>query len=187
MLYETLRHVFRHPWNDISIASWRKYPNTNRPDILSVDIIDRSFDPETGILRATRLITSDPNLPSWLRPWFPKSVSYCVEESEVDPRNKRMVLRSRNYTGSTLCQLTETCTYTPSATNSSHTDFRQDVEIDANLYGIASRVESAFMERFTSAAVKGREIMEDAVATINCSYDEFVEDVEEFVDDVVGH
>merc|ERR1712137_1071819 len=53
-LFDTLYHTFCHNWDEISLASWRKYPCHDRPDVLSVDIVDKHFDPETGVLTATR-------------------------------------------------------------------------------------------------------------------------------------
>jgi len=53
----TVNHIFKHPWSDISYAVWRKYPNPLRPDVLSVDFLDRQLDPETGVLRTRRLVT----------------------------------------------------------------------------------------------------------------------------------
>ena len=58
----------RHSWNDISFASWRKYPTDTRPDVLSVDVIEHNFDPETGILTATRLVIMEDKLPRFLQP-----------------------------------------------------------------------------------------------------------------------
>ena len=57
----------RHSWEDISLASWKKYPSENRPDVLSVDLIDRHFDPETGILTSTRLVIMQDKLPRFLQ------------------------------------------------------------------------------------------------------------------------
>eukprot|EP00008_Paramoeba_atlantica_P005686 CAMPEP_0201475238 /NCGR_PEP_ID=MMETSP0151_2-20130828/691_1 /ASSEMBLY_ACC=CAM_ASM_000257 /TAXON_ID=200890 /ORGANISM="Paramoeba atlantica, Strain 621/1 / CCAP 1560/9" /LENGTH=194 /DNA_ID=CAMNT_0047855277 /DNA_START=172 /DNA_END=756 /DNA_ORIENTATION=- len=157
------------------MASWRKYPNPDRPDILSVDIIDRKFDPETGVLTATRLVTSDPRLPSWLTPFWSKCVLYCVEESIVDPRKQTMTLRSRNITGSSVLELEEVCTYHPSPENGETTLFRQDVNISSHLFGLSDKMESWSMENFKKNALKGRVIMEDAVLRIRKEAEEMVE------------
>lgn len=45
---EVLLHSFPLPWEDISLASWMKYPNPARPDVLGLDVLDRHFDHDTG-------------------------------------------------------------------------------------------------------------------------------------------
>ncbi len=146
------------------MASWRKYPNPGRPDVLSVDIINKRFDPETGVLYATRLITTHVRLPSFLESFYDNPTVYCVEESVVDPRNKTMTLKSKNVTLSSLMEVEETCIYTsPSNLKENRTHFRQDVKITAYLFGLAGKVENWSLDNFRKNAVKGRVIMEDAV------------------------
>lgn len=41
-------HRFDHPWNQVTLANWRKYPNSMSPHILNVDVLERSVDPATG-------------------------------------------------------------------------------------------------------------------------------------------
>lgn len=50
------------------MASWQKYPSENRPDVLSVDLVDRNFDAETGILTATRVVIMQDRVPRILKP-----------------------------------------------------------------------------------------------------------------------
>ncbi len=49
---EVLLHTFPVTWEDISLASWMKYPHPTRPDVLSVDVLDRHYNHETGKLAA---------------------------------------------------------------------------------------------------------------------------------------
>jgi hypothetical protein len=35
---------------------WHKYPNPHCSHVLSVDVVDRSVDPETGVIRTERII-----------------------------------------------------------------------------------------------------------------------------------
>lgn len=49
-------------------ASWKKYPDPRRPDILHVDVVNKEFDPETYTLTTTRLVFSQGPIPIWLRP-----------------------------------------------------------------------------------------------------------------------
>jgi len=184
MLFDTLNHIFKHPWHEISMASWRKYPNPVRPDVLSVDIINKYFDPETGVLTATRLITTHVRLPSFLESFYDNPTVYCVEESVVDPRNKTMTLKSKNVTLSSLMEVEETCIYTsPSTLKDDATHFRQDVKITSYLFGLGGKVENWSLENFRKNAVKGRDIMEDAVLRLKREAGV----IEEFVTDFKDH
>ena len=187
MIFDTLNHIFKHPWHEISMASWRKYPNPVRPDVLSVDLIRKHFDPETGVLTATRLITTHVRLPSFLESFYDNPTVYCVEESVVDPKNKTMTLKSKNVTLSSLMEVEETCIYTsPSNLKENVTHFRQDVKITSYLFGLASKVENWSMENFRKNAVKGRDIMEDAVVRLRREAGVIVEEyVTELKDSII--
>jgi PRELI-like family len=184
MVFDTLNHIFKYPWRDISHASWRKYPNATRPDVLSVDIIDRHFDPETGIFTATRLLTTDPKFPSWMSPFCSNVHMYCLEETVVDPRNQTMVLRSKNITGSSLLELEEVCKYVPSPSGES-TLFEQNVSINAHLFGLASRIEDWTLDNFQRNALRGRDIMEEAVLRVRREAEEIVEEIVDKVPELV--
>jgi hypothetical protein len=61
---------FEHPWDRVTLASWRKYPNDNSQHVLHVDILSREVCPKTGVLKTERLITCKQNVPSiieWVR------------------------------------------------------------------------------------------------------------------------
>lgn len=40
-----------HEWTKVSIGVWQKYPNPSAAHVTCVDTIDRTVDPETGIIR----------------------------------------------------------------------------------------------------------------------------------------
>lgn len=45
---------------------FRKYPNEYAQHVVSVDVLDRSIDPETGVLRTERLIGVNQPAPRWV-------------------------------------------------------------------------------------------------------------------------
>eukprot|EP01112_Ceratiomyxa_fruticulosa_P001835 TRINITY_DN11_c0_g1_i1.p2 TRINITY_DN11_c0_g1~~TRINITY_DN11_c0_g1_i1.p2 ORF type:complete len:182 (-),score=31.19 TRINITY_DN11_c0_g1_i1:102-647(-) len=165
-LLETLTHTFKHPWKDISLASWRKYPNPNRPDVLNVDIIKRELDPVTGILRTTRLIIVRGSTPKWLEAILGSSQCFFLEDAEIDPRNNTMILKSRNLSFNNLLELEETCTYTPHTENPTWTHFKQEAKVTAFPFGIAGKMEAFCLQNFKKNAVKGRDIMEQAISLV---------------------
>lgn len=71
-------------------AAQVKYPNPFNPNVLSIDIVSRKVDSETGVLYTTKLINS-----SW--PMFSNAGELrAIERTEVDPVNQRMLLESNN-------------------------------------------------------------------------------------------
>lgn len=44
-------YQYRHEWTKVVIGVWQKYPNPSAAHVTCVDTIDRSVDPETGIIR----------------------------------------------------------------------------------------------------------------------------------------
>ena len=46
-----LAYQCRHEWTKVVIGVWQKYPNPSAAHVTCVDTIDRSVDPETGIIR----------------------------------------------------------------------------------------------------------------------------------------
>lgn len=59
-------HTFNYEWNLVSAAQWQKYPNDHCPHVQHVDVLNRTVDPETGILTTERLITVKQNMPRLL-------------------------------------------------------------------------------------------------------------------------
>eukprot|EP01104_Vermistella_antarctica_P002032 TRINITY_DN1218_c0_g1_i1.p1 TRINITY_DN1218_c0_g1~~TRINITY_DN1218_c0_g1_i1.p1 ORF type:complete len:180 (-),score=30.98 TRINITY_DN1218_c0_g1_i1:549-1031(-) len=153
-LFDTLHHTFCHNWKDLSLASWRKYPCADRPDVLNVDIIDKHYDPSTGILTATRWIITRGALPGWMAALIGQKACMFVEETTVDSRNQIMQLRSRNISFNSLFELEEVCTYTVDPQNKEWTHFKQDVEVSAFSFGLSGRIEQFSIDKFKENAVK---------------------------------
>ena len=103
-----------HPWQSVTAANWRKYPNPFNPAVLSADVLDREITP-TGTLRTHRLMTTVFKIPEWavkacvapLLAANPKSLNhvrqmlghsrcYVSEVSEVDPAQQVLSMHSRN-------------------------------------------------------------------------------------------
>lgn len=163
-----ITHTFRHPWKHVSLASWKKYPCPSlRPDVLSTDIVDRHFDPETGVLRCKRIVVMHSPVPGFLRPFVGAEQHVCLlEESVVDPVTKTMTLVTKNKSFQNLFQTVETCTYTVSPDDQKCTQLQQTCSIKAYLFGIGNRVEKLFGDQFVKSAAKGRAVLELAVRSI---------------------
>ena len=45
-----------HSWSTTTIGLWLKYPNPHSGHVLTVDVLSRSVDVDTGVLRTERLL-----------------------------------------------------------------------------------------------------------------------------------
>jgi hypothetical protein len=78
------------------LAFFLRYPNPFARHVLSVDVLSRYVDPETGRLHTERLILKRGILPKWATSWLPLSSSaaggldaWVIEESVVEPPGGR--------------------------------------------------------------------------------------------------
>jgi len=177
---EFLSHTFKHGWNEISFANWRKYPNPARPDVVSVDLLRRDFDAQTGVLSTTRLVTMKPSIPSFLLKITGSDYWYFVEEATIDPRNNKMELKAKNVSFSQLIEMQETCVYTPHAENSQWTQFHQHARVTSFTFGISKLIEDFCVQTFKQNASKGRDLMEQAITSIKKETEEKLNAMEEF-------
>jgi PRELI-like family len=159
-----IRRTFEHAWSSVSYASWIKYPSKQRQDILVLDILDRSLDPETGVLTTTRVCQATSSTPGWFNLIFgtPKYV-YFLDHCTVDPKEKSLTLQGRNATFSSLLSMIECCTYRPHPTRSDWTDFTQSATVlsKTGKWGIASKIEHYCAGAYEKNAARGANILEE--------------------------
>ncbi|WEW55587.1 Phospholipid metabolism protein [Emydomyces testavorans] len=156
--------TFDYSWEEVSTANWRKYCpwNNKSTHVVAVDVLSRSLDPKSGILRTERLITCNQSAPQWvLRLFGGSSTSHVHEISYVDPIAKKVTMCSTNLTWSNVLNVRETVIYQPSQLRpTSKTDFRQDAQITAVCGGwqkVKNKIEDFSVETFSQNAKKGRE------------------------------
>lgn len=102
------------PWSFTSVAKafFRRYPNPFSKHVLSEDVISRTIDPTTGNLYTVRLISKTNKKPAWMD-FIGESIAYVVEESIVDPKQQRILTRTRNINLATYLSVIEFCNYHP--------------------------------------------------------------------------
>uniref|UniRef100_A0A1D1XSK6 Protein slowmo n=1 Tax=Anthurium amnicola TaxID=1678845 RepID=A0A1D1XSK6_9ARAE len=166
----TQEHVYRHPWDRVTTASWRKF--TDSPTVLShvtdVHTLSRRLDPDLGLLRTTRSITvRSPQLPFLLRRVLGQDsvVCHCVESTVVDAGNRSMEIVVRNVSLRGLIEVEERSRYAPHPAHPDRwTTFRQETSIRCKplsaLAAVAEKVEQRCAERFLQNSAKGREVVE---------------------------
>lgn len=168
----TQDHVYHHPWDRVTAASWRKFTDPGTHAVLShiVDVhtLSRHLDPAAGRLHSTRSITvRSPNLPFLLRRILGQDavVIHCVESSVVDARARSMEIVARNASLRGLIEVEERSTYEPHPEHPDRwTVFRQETSIRCKplsaLAAVAEKVEQRCAERFLQNSAKGREVVE---------------------------
>jgi len=184
-IWETNNHIFKYPWEDVSLASWRKYPCERRPDILAVDTVARQFNPNDHTLQSIRVSFAREPLPRLIAPMFGGGTGISIEHSFVDPVEKKMVLSTKNISFDNVMTIEEICTYTKHPENPDDwTQFKQEIKVTAFPYGFRSTLENFFMQKLTQNASKGRAIMEETILRIRNETDVLKRAAEETFDDL---
>lgn len=150
--------VFNYPWDYVSAANWRKYPNEQSKHVVGVDVLRREL--KQGKLITERLITCKQPIPSWLQYMVGvEDRSYVREVSIIDPVSHTLTMRSVNLTMTSLLKVRETVIYKPDPMHpNSSTIFTQRAQIVSS-YGwmsVRSKIEQWAAERFSQNASKGK-------------------------------
>ncbi|EJD04258.1 MSF1-domain-containing protein [Fomitiporia mediterranea MF3/22] len=171
MHYFSQNFNYDHPWAHVVIGMWRKYPNPHCSHVLSVDVIDRSVDPATGIVRTERILGCKQKTPTWILKIFGGSEDAFVREvSFVDPATKSCTITSVNLSLSQFATCNERIQYTPSPSQpGSQTVFSQTAEIQARMTlwrSASDKVEKWLAERFEQNAQLGKLGFSDVLRTL---------------------
>ncbi len=94
-------HTFEHPFDRVTSAFWRKYPNQYATHLKAIDIVDRRLDSE-GRMITNRIQSCTSNIPAFARSAGLPTICFVAETSVVDPQKKEMVVKSSNITGKPL-------------------------------------------------------------------------------------
>ncbi|GMM35236.1 Ups2 protein [Saccharomycopsis crataegensis] len=183
-------HLFNYPWEQVSAANWKKYPNEMSTQVVGVDILRREVDPVSKILRTERLITCEQSIPNWLS-FIVGGLkrSYVREVSEVDPINKSVVMRSMNLTMNSLLQVYEVVTYTPDpSAPTARTKFTQEAQITAyaSIKKLCNKVEEWGIDRFDFNAKRGKIGFESVLKNVSENWESVKGAVMEEIEVKVG-
>lgn len=160
-------HVYKHPWERVTSASWRKFTDAENKRVLShilnVDTLNRSLDASSGKLYATRAITV--HCPWLVRRIIGEDICHCVESTVVDARSRSMQLSYKNISLQKFIEVEENTRYDPHPDNpTGWTLCQQETRIRIKplsaLASMAEKVEQRCAERFLQNSVKSREVME---------------------------
>nr|GMD69666.1 protein slowmo homolog [Ipomoea batatas] len=162
-------HTYKHPWERVTTASWRKFADPENKRVLShiraVDTLNHKLDSSSGKLYTTRAVTI--HAPG---PWFISKITgqdscHCVESTVVDAQSRSMQISTRNISLEKFIEVEEKIRYDPHPENpNGWTICRQETSIRIKplsaLASMAEKIEQKCAERFQQNSAKGREVME---------------------------
>uniref|UniRef100_A0A8C6KX87 PRELI domain containing 3A n=1 Tax=Nothobranchius furzeri TaxID=105023 RepID=A0A8C6KX87_NOTFU len=148
-------HAFSYPWETVIKAAMRKYPNPMNPNVVGVDVLDRSLDSE-GRLHSHRLLSTEWGLPGIVRAILGTNhtQTYVKELSIVDPSQKKMELCSSNITLTNLISVDERLVYRPHPQNPEVTVLTQEAIITVKGVSLGSYLEGMMVRSMSANARK---------------------------------
>ena len=160
----TRSHRFRASWEDTTFAFWNKYPSKDLSHVKDVLVLERYVDSD-GILHSKRLIHMDQKVPTFLKT-FSGGLSdfYAIEESTVDPKAKRLVLKTKNLTFSSIVNVDETCVYTSSEDN--ETDYAWEFECVCSIPYVNQSIEKALTKQAHGNSSTGLRKMQELTDSV---------------------
>jgi hypothetical protein len=158
---------YNHPWSHVVIGMWHKYPNPSCSHVTSVDVLDRTFDPKTGLVRTERIIGCKQNAPAWVIKLFGGSEQAFVREiSFIDAANQTATITSTNLSLSQVATCNEQIHYSPASHD--RTMFTQSAEISARMSWrtAADSLEKWLLQRFQQNAQLGKAGFSDVLVRL---------------------
>lgn len=158
MHYFSQSFTYDHSWAHVIIGMWHKYPNPHCSHVVTVDVVDRSVDPRTGIIRTERILGCKQRAPGWIVKLFGGSEDAFVREiSFIDPSTQSTTISSVNLSLSQFATCFESIRYSPAPNGRTH--FHQTAEIQARMAmwrSMADKLENWLAHRFEQNAQLGK-------------------------------
>ncbi|KAJ7042667.1 PRELI-like family-domain-containing protein [Mycena alexandri] len=167
---------YEHPWSHVVVGMWHKYPNPKCSHVVSIDVLDRTVDPETGIIRTERILGCKQKTPTWivkvrllrqsrsmcrltpvLQIFGGSEDAFVREISFIDPTTQNATITSVNLSLSQFATCFERIQYLPAPNN--RTSFTQTAEIQARMTlwrSAADGLEKWLVQRFEQNAHLGK-------------------------------
>jgi len=160
------QHTFSHPWETVTKALWRKYPNPLNPNVVGVDVVDRRVTPE-GHLFSERVMMTNWGLANWVKKLIGfDDVAYAHEISTVDPENKTLSVNSRNLTYDSIVNVEERITYSPHPDDPDKTLMTQQAVVTVQGVPLTSYMEQLMTTSIAGNASNGREALESVIVRV---------------------
>lgn len=130
-------------------------------------VLSRTIDSE-GRLVTKRLHVIYQDVPCFIKAIVGDVVTYAGEESVVDPKTKSMTLRTKNLSLTCMASVDELCTYSPSATNPTKTDYCKKMTVQGWMTGLLNmKVESWFVDIDKKNRGNGINVMDEIIGGVS--------------------
>lgn len=159
MVFETfLSHIIPTSWSNIACAWLKKYPDPNRPDIKSVDIVDTRF--KNGVLTLTRIVYMEMNLPNWIKNVFGIQPMVLIERAKIDPFRSIISTKGSNITHRNHIVIEEEGEYYGDVQMVTF-DRRARAKITNEHCWFSNKIEQILLNEYKKNSIKGIEILEE--------------------------
>lgn len=180
----TSEHTFNHPWETVTQAAWRKYPNPMTPSIIGTDVVERKV--VDGVLHTHRLVQSKWYFPKWTHALI-GTAKTCIasEKSTVDPQRKQMVLKTINLTFCRHISVDEVIYYVPHPKDPEKTLLKQEASVSVQGVPLGHYMEDLLTSSISSNAGKGRQGLEWVISKLNSEVKGIAETAAKSTDELI--
>ena len=142
-------YTLYYPWDQVTIAHWRKYPNPWSSHVLTSDVLSRYIDAQGQLCSFRLFLKTGSAIPRWGRSFVSTPHAYIVEESTVDVQHRKMKTITRNITYARLMTIEETQAIEEHPENPEWTQCTVEARIVSDLgLGLKNRLEKFGLKRF---------------------------------------
>jgi len=180
----TSEHTFNHPWETVTQAAWRKYPNPMTPSIIGTDVVERKV--VDGVLHTHRLVQSKWYFPKWTHALIGTAKTcFASEKSTVDPQRKQMVLKTINLTFCRHISVDEVIYYVPHPKDPEKTLLKQEASVSVHGVPLCHYMEDLLTSSISSNAGKGRMGLEWVISKLNSEVKGIAETAAKSTDELI--
>ncbi|XP_066527648.1 PRELI domain-containing protein 1, mitochondrial-like [Hoplias malabaricus] len=161
----------RSAWEHVLAAFWQRYPNPYSTHVLTEDVVFREVTADNCLL-SRRLLTKTNRLPRWAERIFPGNLSrsvYIVEDSIVDPKNRRLTTLTWNLNHSKLMMVVERCVFYGERDRPVWTRLTREAWISSAVFGLSRPIQEFGLSRFKSNQTKAMKGLEHALSKLHIS------------------
>lgn len=181
----TSEHTFNHPWETVTQAAWRKYPNPMNPAVIGTDVVERKV--VDGVLHTHRLVSSKWYFPRWAQAIIGTAkICYASEKSLVNPSLRLMTLNTINLTFCRYIAVDETLKYTPDPKDPSKTLLKQEAVVTVKGVPLNSYMEDILTNSISLNAGKGRQAIEWVIGKIDTEVKEIATSACKSTDEILS-
>ncbi|XP_008314901.1 PRELI domain-containing protein 1, mitochondrial-like isoform X2 [Cynoglossus semilaevis] len=158
----------RSTWDYVVSAFWQRYPNPFSTHVLTEDVVYREVTSNNRLL-SRRLLTKTNRLPRWADRFFPSGISRCVyiiEDSIVNPVDRKLTTYTWNLNHTTLMSVEERCVFQDSTDEPDTTLLKREAWISSGIFGFSRPIQEFGLSRYKSNQVKAMKGLEYALSNL---------------------